>query len=72
MASKPPAGTGAGRARLPVLQTDTSGNLADAAVHYHSCLTFEPTNKFCIFNLGVQAQNAGRPLEGRGTRTDWR
>ena len=45
------------------LAADTAGNIGDAAVHYRSCLTFEPTNKFCIFNLGVQAQNAGRSLE---------
>jgi tetratricopeptide (TPR) repeat protein len=45
------------------LAADAAGNQAEAAVHYKACLTFETTNKFCIFDLGVLAQNAGRALE---------
>lgn len=45
------------------LAADAAGKVDEAATHYKACLTFEPLNKYCIFNLGVQAQNAKRLLE---------
>jgi tetratricopeptide (TPR) repeat protein len=45
------------------LAADAAGKVDEAATHYKACLTFEPLNKYCIFNLGVQAQNAKRALE---------
>ncbi len=36
------------------------GDNATAASDYHKCLTHEPTNKFCNYNLGVIDQGAGR------------
>lgn len=45
------------------LAADAAGNVDEATIHYKACLTFEPLNKYCIFNLGVQAQNTKRLLE---------
>lgn len=45
------------------LAADAAGKVDEAATHYKACLTFEPLNKYCIFNIGVQAQNAKRLLE---------
>ena len=45
------------------LAADAAGNVAEAATHYKACLTFEPTNRYCLYNLGVLAHNAGRLLE---------
>ncbi len=60
--SKPPADQAQDELNAG-LAADAAGNTDEAATHYQKCLTFETTNRFCIFNLGVQAQNAGRALE---------
>lgn len=45
------------------LAADAAGNVDEATTHWKACLTYEPLNKYCIFNIGVAAQNANRPLE---------
>ena len=42
------------------LQAAGRGNDTEAASDYHKCLSHEPKNKFCNYNLGVIDQGAGR------------
>ena len=42
------------------LQAAGKGDNATASSDYHKCLTHEPKNKFCNYNLGVIDQSAGR------------
>ena len=42
------------------LQAAGRGNDTEAASDYHKCLSHEPKNKFCNYNLGVIDQSAGR------------
>jgi tetratricopeptide (TPR) repeat protein len=38
------------------LTSDNAGNQADASTHYLACLKHEPTNKYCLYDLGHIAQ----------------
>lgn len=42
------------------LQAAGRGDNATASTDYHNCLTHDPKNKYCNYNLGVIEQAAGR------------
>lgn len=45
------------------LEAHNAGNLEEAARLYRECLSYEPTNKICLYDLGFIAQTQGRPAE---------
>lgn len=45
------------------LEAHTAGNLDEASRRYNECLTHEPSNKYCNYNLGVIAQAQDRMVE---------
>ncbi len=45
------------------LQAHLAGSIPEATAQYQECLEQEPTNKYCLFNLGVIAQAEARGAE---------
>ena len=45
------------------LAAQNQGDINGAAAHYKACLKHDSLNEFCIYDLGVIAQNANRALE---------
>jgi tetratricopeptide (TPR) repeat protein len=45
------------------LQAASAGNTDAAVQHYQACLTHDNQNKFCIYNLGVNAQRLNQLLQ---------
>jgi tetratricopeptide (TPR) repeat protein len=45
------------------LAAATAGNADQAVAHYQACLKQEPSNKYCLYNLGANSGRAGRAAE---------
>ena len=53
------------------LAASAQGRSNDAATYYTNCVQLDPTNKFCIFDLGSSPRQTAE-LRRRRTITAWR